>query len=300
MSISTICPYRVLILVTVAIATFCLEGSVDARENESSESQIIFDHARTSPENEKTDYAKTVQDISAEEPPDFQLERPRSSVSIRGQLNRARTEGDLFSFFNNQLTLGQGDYNGPGIVADVSFGLSPRLDVRVGVDFSQSSARSNYRDFTDANGFEIEQRTTLQQVDLTGSVEFALTSRGRQIGQYTWIPSRVVPYIGGGGGFLRYRLQQTGDFVDIIDLSIFTACSGTDDWLCDTSIEERGWTPSAHVFAGVDIRLTQNLFVTLEARHVWVYPPELDGSFSSFEPIDLNGLRIATGIRLAF
>ena len=93
---------------------------------------------------------------------------------IESSLFKSNTS--LFSFFNNQLTLGQGDYNGPGIVADVSLGLSPRLDVRVGVDFSQSSARSNYRDFTDANGFEIEQRTTLQQVDLTGSVEFALTS----------------------------------------------------------------------------------------------------------------------------
>ena len=34
-------------------------------------------------------------------------------------------------------------------------------------------------------------------------------------------PHMVVPYIGGGGGFLWYEMSQTGDFVDFVDNSIF-------------------------------------------------------------------------------
>ena len=220
--------------------------------------------------------------------PDFLFGRPGHSLAIRGEWYQARAESDIYTFVSEQLTLDAGDFNAPGFALDVGFALGSRLDALVGFDYTRAFASSEYRDFIDSDDLPIEQDTTLRQVDLTGSVEFAITPRGRAIGQYTWIPSAVVPYVGGGGGFLWYKLEQVGDFVDIIDLSIFAA-----------RFESSGWTPSAHVFGGVDIKLAPQVFLTTQARYVWA-DAALKRDFSGFDPIDLTGLRIAAGVQFVF
>ncbi len=55
-----------------------------------------------------------------------------------------------------------------------------------------------------------------------------------------------------------YRFEQNGDFVDFVDLSVFT------DYFSSS-----GWTPNAHVFGGTDLHLYRILFVTVEGRYVW-------------------------------
>ena len=224
----------------------------------------------------------------AQQRPDFLFGRPGHSIAIRGQWNQARAEGELFDFTTDQLTLERSDFNAPGMTVDVGFAVTPRLDLRTGVDFTSAFARSEFREFTDIDDLPIEQDTTLRQVDIVGSVEFAITPRGRAIGQYSYIPSPVVPYVGGGGGFLWYQFEQIGDFVDFTDLAIFGA-----------RFESSGWTPSAHAFGGVDVRVTPNIFITGEARYVWA-DAELKRDFSRFDPIDLTGLRIGAGVRFVF
>ena len=71
--------------------------------------------------------------------------------------------------------------------------LTPRIDLRTGGDFTSAFARSESRNFTDMDDLPIEQDTSLRQIDLFASLEFALTSRGRMIGQYSYVPSRFVP-----------------------------------------------------------------------------------------------------------
>ena len=95
-----------------------------------------------------------------------------------------------------------------------------------------------------------------------------------------------------GGGFLRHALDQVGEFVDEITLFSIIVTP-------EASLQSSGWTPTAHLFGGVDIRLMQRLFLTTEARYVLaVAEPSLD--FADFESIDLSGLRIATGVRFTF
>ena len=215
-------------------------------------------------------------------------------MGVRGQWFAARAgrdtfdpETDLYDFLTQTLTLEQSDFSAPGLGIDVGFALGSRLDARVGLDYTRTLTYSEYRDF-DESGIPIEQDTTLSQLDLTGSIVLAILPRGRAIGQYTWIPSRVVPYVGAGVGLMRYQLEQLGDFVDFVDLSIFTAL-----------LESSGWTPSTHLLGGADVRLMRQLFLTGEARYVWA-DAEANKAFRGFDPIDLTGLRVSAGVRFVF
>ena len=102
---------------------------------------------------------------------------------------------------------------------------SPRLDAVVGFDVARSSTPSEYRNFVDNKFLPIEQTTSLRQINITGSVKFALTPRGQRISQFAWIPRTVTPYVGAGGGLVSYDLKQTGDFVDFQDNHVFPSAA---------------------------------------------------------------------------
>ena len=247
--------------------------------------------------------------------PDFLFDQPRVSVSMRGIWNRARADSDIYDFVHEELfvrgnadedardlALGRMNFDAPGIGFDVGVAVTGRLDVVLGVDLTRAFARSELRDYIGSDGLPIEQETSLRQVDLTGGLRFAITPRGRAIGQYAWIPSAVVPYVGVGGGFLHHSLQQAGEFVDPF----------TDELFADI-FASTGWTLSGHVLVGTDIRLTSRVYATLEGRYVWANDdlvcrrpladafgrPEPLG-FCGFEPIDLTGLRVQAGVRFIF
>lgn len=224
--------------------------------------------------------------------PGFLFGRPGNSVAVHWLWHRARAESDVHAFVTEYLTLERSDFDAAGIGFDLGFTLTPRVDLHAGLDYVRTTADSEDRDYIGEDGLPFEQQTALSQAAFTASLSFALAPRGRAIGQYVWIPSRVVPYVGAGGGFLRYALDQHGEFVDEITLFSFEIPP-------EQSWQSNGWTPTAHLFGGVDIRLTQRLFLTAEARYVLaVAEPSLD--FADFESIDLSGLRIATGIRFTF
>ncbi len=231
--------------------------------------------------------------------PDFLFGRPRISVGIRGLLHRARAGSDFYDFVNGELFVprsadddhenpdhGLLNFNAPGIAFDFGFGITSRLDVRVAVDYAASLNESELRNFIGEDGLPFTQRTELSQTDLRGELVFALAPRGRAVGQYAWIPSRAVPYVGAGLGFVRYDLQQVGEFVD--DIGYFEDAFGSN-----------GWGPTVHLFAGVDIRITRHVYFNWETRHVEA-SAGLGGDFSRFESLDLGGLRISAGVRFVF
>jgi len=222
--------------------------------------------------------------------PDFLFGQPRGSLGLRGSWLFASEGSDLFDFVRKELTVDRGAFNAPAIAADLAFVVTPRVDAVFGVEFSQASIRSEYRNFVDNNRLAIEQDTRLRQTNLTGSVRVALTPRGVGISRFAWIPRTVTPYVGGGGGFLRYEFKQTGDFVDALDprLAVFS----------DT-IASKGWTPSAHAFGGVDLKVHRLMFLTLEGRYVWA-AATLQERFENFDPIDLAGFRLAAGLNVLF
>lgn len=220
--------------------------------------------------------------------PDFFFGKPRASVGLRGSWLFARADSDLFDFVQRTLTVDKKDFNMPAIGFDVAIILSPRIDVAAGFELSRAQKASEYRDFVDNRLQPIEQTTTLQERNISGSIRYSLVPRGHSVSRYAWVPRTFAPYVGAGGGMLWYRFEQSGDFVDFVDSSVFS-----------DFFSSKGFTPSAHVFGGTDIRIFRGLYLTVEGRYLWANA-KLGNDFVDFDPIDLAGFRLSTGFNLVF
>ena len=231
--------------------------------------------------------------------PDFLFGRPRISFGLRGLWHRARAGSDFYDFVNEELFAprspdddhnnpdhGHLNFDAPGISLDFGYGVNSRLDVRIGVDHAMSLNESELRNYIGSDGLPYTQVTQLSQTDIRTELAFALAPRGRAIGQYTWIPSRVVPYVGAGLSFVRHDLSQQGEFVD--EIGYF-----------EDTFASKGWGTGVHLFGGVDVRMTRHAFINVEARHVEA-SAGLGDDFAGFDPLDLGGLRISAGVRFVF
>lgn len=219
---------------------------------------------------------------------DFMFGRPRATVGVRGAWAMPTGGSDLFDFIQDQLTIDSGDFNGPAFAFDVGVPVGSRMDVVVGYEFARGTVNSEYRDLVDNNELPIQQESSLRQNSLTGSVRFLLVPRGRSVGKFAWVPSRLTPYAGAGGGLLWWKFQQRGDFVDFQDMGVFTDV-----------FTSNGTTPSGHVFGGMDIQAYKRLLISFEGRYIWA-SDALGPDFIDFEPIDLSGFRFSTGINILF
>ena len=128
----------------------------------------------------------------------------------------------------------------------------------------------------------------LSQTDVSGSIKIALLDRGRSISRLAFVPRAIAPYVGAGAGAFYYEFTQIGDFVDFATLRVFPDV-----------FRSQGWTPSAHVFGGTDIRLWRQLFLDVEGRYVWAHG-DLGSDFVGFDGIDLDGFRLSTGVSVVF
>ena len=222
--------------------------------------------------------------------PDFRFGAPNGSVGIRGSWIFARAGSDIFDFVRERLTVDEGAFDAPAIGTDVAFAINPRLDAVFGFDFSQASVASEYRNFVDNNRQPIEQTTRLREMNLGGTLRVVLTPRGIGVSRLAWIPNRVTPYVGAGGGFLWYEFTQRGDFIDeaVPARPVFADV-----------LTSKGWTPSAHALGGVDLRIHRRTYVSLEGRYLWA-DAALQPRFEAFDPIDLAGLRLSAGVNMLF
>jgi hypothetical protein len=220
--------------------------------------------------------------------PDFLFGKPNGTVAVHTGRFFARGGSDVFSYVQSQLTLDNNDFHAPLFGVDVDMPVKGRLSAIAGFEFSRSSADSEYRDFVDNDRLPITQSTQMQEVNLSYGIKLALTPPGREISAHAWIPAAVTPYVGAMGGALWYKFNQSGDFVNFDDLSVFR----------DT-VDSRGWTPSASFFGGVDVKAWKRVYVNAEARYLWSRAT-LDRSFSGFDAIDLTGMKVTAGLRYMF
>ena len=227
---------------------------------------------------------------AAQSSPDFLFGSPNGMIGVRSGWVFASANSDLFTFVQEHLTVDRKDFNAPAIGVDVEIAMAPRLSAVAGFDYARATKNSEYRDFVDNQRLPITQTTQLSELNFSGSVKFAVTPRGRDISSRAWIPAAVTPYVGAGGGVLKYEFLQYGDFIDVDSpaMDVFT----------DT-FRSSGWTPSAHVFGGVDVRVYKRLYLSGEGRYLWSSStPSRD--FIDFEPIDLAGFKATVGIHYMF
>jgi hypothetical protein len=225
----------------------------------------------------------------------FLFARPSMSLTLRGGFARPNTESDIFTFITDTLTLGHRDFDGVTYGGSLAVWVSPRFDIVVGADHASQSKRSEFRNWVEEgpttspdDDIPIEQTTKFTRTPVTIGLKAYLLPRGRSIGQFAWVPSRLAAYLGVSGGAMRYSFEQAGDFVDFVDSSIFPA-----------TLQSSGWTATAHGVAGFDLSLSPRIAVTTEGKYSWA-EAEMSQDFVDFDRIDLSGFSGSIGLTFRF
>ncbi|MBN2244128.1 MAG: hypothetical protein JW793_15690 [Acidobacteria bacterium] len=219
---------------------------------------------------------------------DFLFSAPNGFFGFRLGRFFPRAEGELFDFVTDELTLEKNDFRAWNIGFDAGADLHEQFELVISMDFMTRSKMSEFRDYVDEQDLPIVQETRYAQLPLTAGVKYLLLPRGRQVGQYAWLPSRFVPYLGAGAGILWYRFEQEGDFVDFDTLDIFEA-----------ELRSSGWTPTAYLGGGLDINIFRHTYLNLDLRYSWARP-ELGGDYVGFDELRLDGLRASAGLQWHF
>ena len=229
------------------------------------------------------------QSASAQSGKGFLFKRPIGSFSLRGGYALASAGSDVFSETTRLLTLDKRDFSAITWGGDISFAASPRTDLVFDGGFSSTSQPSEYRAFTDNNDAPIQQSTKYRRVPLSVGLKYYLTDRGRSVGQFAYIPSKVAPYVGVGGGAMWYRFQQNGDFINF-----------ETNLVEPLTLESSGWAPMAQGTAGMDYTIGPWLALTGEGRYQWARARLDPQVFEGFQKIDLSGFTGTVGFKVRF
>jgi hypothetical protein len=208
---------------------------------------------------------------------------PDVRFTIRGGYAYASASSDVFTDATTFLTLEKSDFSGPSIGGEFAVRIAPRLDLSFNAEYSAAVSESDDREFYDNNQLPILQTTSFRRAPVTMNAIVSLRPRGRSIGTLAWIPTKVVPWIGAGGGAMWYRFRQEGDFVDYQTLDVFT-----------TTLDSHGWAPALQALGGVDVTLSPRIGFTVDVRGTWARA-ELSRDYSGYEKIDLSGVTGALG-----
>jgi outer membrane protein W len=225
---------------------------------------------------------------SQNNPSGFRVHAPKIFLGAHLGLNMPRADSDLFEMITKELTLAKSDFRSPSFGFDLGVPFHPNFAALFSFDYARSTTHSESRDFMEDNGDPITQITRFSQMPITVSLRYYPIKMGETVGSYAWMPTRVLPYIGGGIGFLRYSFSQTGSFVDRETLIIF-----------EDDLRSHGIAWTHHAFAGADVSLSPLVLVNGEVRYSWA-DAGLSNDFKGFQPIDLAGFKLQGGIYFRF
>ena len=156
----------------------------------------------------------------------FLFRPPHATLSVRVGAGQTHPSGDLFE----GLTARPKDFLGAAFMADLSVPLSQRFELQFTGGTSARQVNSEYRDFIDNDDRPIEQSSSFRRIPLSLGLKWNLVEPGRQISRLAWVPTRFVPYLAAGGGAMHYRFQQSGDFIDFEDNTVFGSTLKSSGW----------------------------------------------------------------------
>lgn len=231
--------------------------------------------------------------IAAQSGEGYLFRTPAGGLTLRVGGMAPLGRSDVFDFTSEQLTLNRRNLAGAAWGGDINGAINDRWEWLVSADWLSRSAPSEYRRFEEQlpNGQRspITQTTAFRRLPITFGLRYNLTPGGERIGQYAWMPARMVPYVMAGAGGTWYKFRQQGDFVDFANGNrIFT-----DDY------ESSGWGATGFVGAGLDISLGMYFALSTQLR-ASVGNTSMGREFRGFQPIDLSGAMLTTGLRLRF
>lgn len=209
---------------------------------------------------------------------------PDARITLRGGYALATAGSDLFSFATDELTLKKRDFSALTGGIELAVPISSRFDISLDAAYSRSSKGSEFRHFIDNNDRPIEQTTVFERTPVMVNLRYNLAPTGRSIGKLAWIPTTFVPYVGAGAGFMWYRFNQQGDFVNFANNNVF-----------HSELNSSNWTSAAQAIGGVEISLTPIMALTTDARYLFARS-QLSGDFGGFDKIDLSGVSATIGL----
>jgi opacity protein-like surface antigen len=191
----------------------------------------------------------------------------------------ARSDGDVLRRNLDFLVFDLKDFNTGAVNADFMFGLGRYVEAGVGIGYSQRTVPSVYADYTDEDGFEIEQDLKLRMAPVTATVR--LFPAGR-FGSFQ-------PYVGGGVAVVAWRYSETGEFIDFTDGSIFRE-----------SYSDRGNATGPVFLGGVRFPVGDNLLFGGEFRYHDVKADIDQAEGFAGERIDLGGYTTTVTFAIRF
>lgn len=218
----------------------------------------------------------------------FLFRTPRVTLGVRAGYAGAAAQSQIFDDALDFFTVNRGDFGGALFGAEAAFRVNERVDVALTFTSSSSSTVSEYRDWVGDDDLPIRQETTFTRRPFTATLKYFLVDRGRSVSRFAWIPRRFAPYLGGGGGVMRYEFAQEGEFVDYQDLAIF------EDRF---SSEGTAWT--THLLGGVQMSLSPRIVLDLGGRYEWA-SHEMGIDWLDYDPIDLSGFQVSVGLAVRF
>ncbi len=223
---------------------------------------------------------------SAQGGPGFFFNRPRVSVGFRTGYTIPKMGSNLFEQSRTDFTLNRWDFAGPYVGGDLAARVSERWDVSVTGGWARGNGLSEYRNWVDQDQLPIEQETTFETASVALGGRYYFSDRGRSVGRFAWVPSRISPFVGGGVGMMWYDFQQTGDFVDFQTFNVY-----------GDELQTSGSGASVYASAGADLSIGKQFYLTGEARYN-VAGAGVRDSYSLYDRMDLSGLQLTTGISL--
>lgn len=224
----------------------------------------------------------------------YLFNRPRFSATFRAGYAIPTAQGQLFDFATDEFialgadTLSSLSFDGPYLGGEVSVKPWAHLDIALGIGWTRSRALTEYRRWIDADDNPIVQETTFEVIYGTLGAKYYPLDRGRSVGSLAWVPRRLTPYVGAGLGLSSYRFVQEGDFVDDVTFAIFP------DYL-----ESSDEGLILYGGAGVDMTLFKNAIATVEARYSYS-SADVQGSYLSFNDVEIGGLQLMVGLGFQF
>lgn len=221
----------------------------------------------------------------------FLFKRPSVSIMLRTGYEVRRAESDLFDTTRATYRgIGRRDFDGASFGGEIAVRASDRVDVVLGLAHARSEVFSEYEHFLGTDSLPINQQTRFWTTPLTLSGRYYLADRGRTIGRFAWVPTRITPYVGAGLGVVWYGFEQEGEFINFDTFDIY-----------DGFLQEEGHSFGAHAMAGLDVGVTNNLVLNVEGRL-----NAARGAVNGFaygdlaDEVDLSGLQITLGLGLRF
>jgi hypothetical protein len=206
--------------------------------------------------------------------------RPGDFGSVRVRLGLFEPAGDS-QYWDDKFmdfTGSTSDFQDVALGFDYLWRTSRNAGVLFGTSFYGGSTTQAYRDYVDQSGRDIRHVTALDLWDLTAALVWRLGDRG------------IVPYLGIGGGFVYWQLEESGDFIDFgdPDLPILVA-----------RYTSSGWAFEGLGLVGLDVPLGYRWSFFAEGRYR-VAEDELGGDLSGLGTLDLTGLEVAAGFSWNF